>query len=229
MRKFVLLAVSMILIMSLAGCDLFMQKDVTEDYAIESRGVTSDDAVKGESSQFTATVRVFQIAADTYPVGAGDRWLTRDESFLTWDYFTMYAGISEEEQAMLLYYYGWDNLVVESDWDYIDGASIMMDNATNFSMVLNEYGAFDLSGVNHSDITLIKGGLPIMTFKANGDISGMFPVNGELSMKAKSVGESAYNVQGTLTGSLAWDNYYNPYDEEDLAAVGQFTLTGTYK
>jgi hypothetical protein len=154
---------------------------------------------------FEAVITVYQIAADTYPVGSGPHWKTEDETLI--------------------------GSVVSSDWELLEGASVVMDNRTNFNLspLYPDYGFYpaEIEGTNHSDVTMTTLTGEKLSFTANGKIEGVFPVqagvNMRFSLTGPSDGGSVSNVNGSLEGAFTWVFY-----GDIPAAQGTFTLTGFY-
>ncbi len=194
--KLFMIVTAVLLVMSFAGCDLFVEPELIDDVTVESRGMGSE---KSSDNSFTATVQLQQMAAETTQNGTSDQWKTRNETMVGY---------------------------VVSGWDVINGASIEMDNFTNFNMV-SIYGdpfyPAMISGTNHSTIRLVKDGEVIMTLKANGTIEGMFPVTAAVEMKVNTIGKSDNKLKGTIIGDFIW-SFYGTVP----VSSGTFELSGTY-
>lgn len=213
MNKTIVMRLALVLIVVagftlFTGCDL-MTADLQSDAASE-RGITTDSgeyvlaSSRRVATEFTATVVVEQQSVITVPQGVGYHWKTTDEVLV--------------------------GTVVSSTWNALLGASVTMNNFTNFSMSVIESGpyagTYSVTGTNHSsiDVQMLDG--EVLAMKANGTISGNIPFGAMVDMHWSTTGNTtgtkgpSFIANGDLLGSFVW--YTMP-------PSGSFTLTGVYR
>lgn len=197
---FVLLTI--VLIVGFTGCEL-TSPEVTEDELTEdSRRFGSQGPRKPSRTEFTASIQLQQVPDSVVTVQIGDtnRYKTKKEQLI--------------------------GVVLSSDWEVLAGASIIMDNKTDFTLlpiVEGAYaGTYDISGKDSCTIKIMKDDKVIMRMRASGTIEGNMPCGAALEMDWRTIGKPTYGrASGSLSGTFVWPPFADP-------AVGIIALSGSY-
>ncbi|MBN2860415.1 MAG: hypothetical protein JXK93_09155 [Sphaerochaetaceae bacterium] len=189
--------------------------------AAETRSVVTRAPAK---QNVTATVTLYQdyLNVVTQDMGSSHHHKTLEETLT----------------SLGMVYPQYDPYGVFSDWDLISGAQVVMSNETNYNLdgeltaegyPIPGTGTFDLWGSNHSSITFIKEGVPVLTLRANGRIEGNLLTGAEISMNWNVAEDYGNRVKATgkITGTFNW--VFPDGDPWGGCPRGTFTLTGSIR
>ncbi|MFA6784544.1 MAG: hypothetical protein WC136_03280 [Sphaerochaeta sp.] len=213
-KKVLLVAVVLGVLVSFAGCDLAMGDAFIEEGASRSMNVANDDEVSVKQSNkqktFTATVNLYQDYEHvvTLDMGNSNHHKTVEE--------TLYS-----------YQYGPFGGPIQSDWDLLDGKNVVMSNGTNYNL---DPVTGEIAGSNHSEISIVdENGEVILTFDANGVLSGSL-LGADITMNwVAKQNDLKIKARGKVTGTFVWAVFnYETMALEYILPNGTFTLTGTY-
>jgi len=180
---FILAIMTLLILVSMSGCDLAelsLGAEGSATASATSRALMPADMERDAERRFTpftAIVALEQVSADTQAVGTSSRFRTNDE---------VLTGV-----------------VTTSDWEALQGARVSMMNFTNFSMEPLADGTFAVSGTNHSTIELFMPS-ETLTIKANGSLEGNIPFGAAVDMNWSSTGGSDTIAKGSLSGMFVW-------------------------
>lgn len=214
-KKMLLSAVVLIVLVSLAGCNIVDGGLQVNDATSRKMNITSDESVvevqsKGPKS-FTASVNMYQVQGSvvTSPKGNSNHYKTLEETLKS--SYGPYSG------------------TITSDWDLLNGKNVVMQNVTNYNL---DPVTAAVSGSNHSVINVVdENDEIILTLQANGVIDGSL-LGAEINMNwvAKESAGAKVNARGKVNGTFVWAvfNYQTMALEFSILPNGTFTLTGTY-
>jgi len=212
----------MTMVIMFVGCQV--KTEVVPDeqiLAAESRSAITRSAAKQDVS---ATVTLYQDFENvkTQDMGASHHHKTLEETLT----------------SLGMVYPEYDPFGVSSEWDLISGAQVVMSNETNYNLdgeltaegyPIPGTGTFDLWGSNHSTITFIKAGVPVLTLRANGRIEGNLVSGADISMNWNVAEDYGKRVKGTgkITGTFNW--IFAENDPWGGWPRGTFTLSGSIR
>lgn len=188
--KLLFTAAALAVLVSFAGCSLAATE--VDETALDRRA----NPERGrQPTEFTAVVELSQVigSAETKKLGNSNQFRTTGE-ILT-------------------------GSIQSSEWNFLDGAYVVMTNFTNFEGIPVDGFPRDfyyLSGTNHSKIKIFKGEKLILEMNANGKIEGDLLNGAALSMKWNTIGPGP-NARGNLDGTFSWTE-----------PSSQFTISGFY-
>ncbi|PKL13164.1 MAG: hypothetical protein CVV52_07145 [Spirochaetae bacterium HGW-Spirochaetae-8] len=214
-NKVLLSAVVLIVLVSLAGCNMVDGGLQFDDAASRTMKIATGETVVAVQSKapksFTATVNMYQDYEHvvTLDMGSSNHHKTIEE--------TLYS-----------YAYGPYGGTIESDWDLLNGKNVVMTNVTNYNM---DPVTGAISGSNHSVINVVdETGATVLTLQANGVVDGSL-LGAEINMNwvAKESAGAKVNARGKVAGTFVWAVFnYETMSPEYILPNGTFTLTGTY-
>jgi len=210
-KKVLLSAVVLVVLVSLAGCNIVDGGLQMDDAASRKMNTTSDESVVDVQSKapksFTAEVNMYQVQGSvvTSHKGNSDHYKTVEETLYSFAYGP-YGG------------------TITSDWDLLNGKNVIMTNVTNYNL---DPATGAISGSNHSVINVVDENKQIiLTLQANGVVDGsLFGAEINMNWVAKESAGAKVNARGKITGTFVWMEYGST---TPILPNGTFTLTGTY-
>ncbi len=209
-NKVLLSAVVLIVLVSLAGCNMVDGGLQFDDAASRTMKIATGETVVAVQSKapksFYATVNMYQ------------------------DYTSVVTNHNENnnhyktvEETLYSVAYGPYGGTITSNWDLLNGKNVVMTNVTNYNM---DPVTGAISGSNHSVINVVdETGAIVLTLQADGVVDGsLFGAEINMNWVAKESAGAKVNARGKVTGTFVWMVYgaVTP-----ILPNGTFTLTGT--